>query len=55
MENYPKITKVYLTYNTASILLLAVSILAPKKIISKILISIVLYGLKTNVFPQRIR
>jgi len=47
--------KVYLTYNTASILLLAVSILAPKKIISKIIISLVFYGLKANVFSQKIR
>jgi len=39
----------YLTYNTSAIILFAVCLFAPKKVISKIIISLVAYGLKKNV------
>jgi hypothetical protein len=41
--------KTYVTYNTTAIVLLGVCFLAPKKIISKIILSLVVYGLKLNV------
>jgi hypothetical protein len=49
IEHYPKILKTYLTYNTCSILVFAACIFAPKKIFSKIIISLVAYGFKKNV------
>jgi hypothetical protein len=49
MHNYKEVVQTYITYNTCFIIALATCLIAPKKIISKVITSIVVYGLKKNV------
>lgn len=39
----------YLTYNFSSIVVFAVCLFAPKKVFSKIIISLIAYGIKSNI------
>jgi hypothetical protein len=50
MHNYKEVVQTYVTYNTCFIIALATCLIAPKKIVSKVITSIVVYGLKKNVY-----
>lgn len=41
--------KAYLTYHTSSLLLLGACVMAPKKYLTKLILSLIVYGLKLNV------
>jgi hypothetical protein len=49
------VLRTYLTYNTCSIIVFAACILVPKKVFSKIIVSLVAYGLKKNVRLLQLR
>jgi len=55
MHHYKEVVQTYITYNTCFIIALATCLIAPKKIISKVITSIVVYGLKKNVYLRLYR
>lgn len=55
LNKYPKIQSAYMTYHGGSLLLMGFFLIAPKKILSKLLSCLVFYGIKLNVLKYIVR